>query len=76
MQYPFGDKNMMMKIVELKVNDKYKNLIPRPTKKQYEILKNDINENDIEFPLVINGKKEILDGYTRFNYFHKCHLFQ
>jgi len=55
-----------MKLDEIKVSEEYKKLVPRPTKKQYQQLKEDIKNNGVEEPIVINMKCIILDGYTRY----------
>lgn len=44
----------------------YKNLIPRPTDDEYQMLKKDIVENGIHQPVIINDKNELLDGFTRY----------
>lgn len=61
----------MVKIKELRTeeineNEEYKKLIPRPTKEEYTALLEDIRENGIKCPIVVNNARTILDGYTRF----------
>jgi len=50
----------------IKINEKYKKLVPRPSSDDYNRLKSDIEKNGIEQAIVINSKGEILEGYTRY----------
>ena len=47
------------------VNAEYGALVPRPTEDEYRLLKEDIQANGINVPLVVNSAYVLLDGYTR-----------
>lgn len=55
-----------VKIAELKISEDYKNFFPPPAQNEYDLLKEDIEKNGITEPITINGKYEIVDGYTRY----------
>lgn len=53
----------------LKVNEEYRNLIPRPTKQDALGLRESIRQrNAIDIPLIINHKNVILDGHERYDF--------
>jgi len=54
--------------LKLVVKQEYKSYIPRPSKEDYEGLKQSIKEKGYfpEYPIITNSKHEILDGYTRY----------
>ena len=56
----------MPKIV-IKVKEEYLALVPRPTKEEYNTLKDSIKLNGQYDPIVINRDGFILDGHTRFD---------
>jgi len=53
-------------VKDLKENPEYLALTPRPSKEEYEALKQDIKQNGVKIPLLVNKDKEIVDGYTRY----------
>jgi len=56
----------MMKTPEIKFNEKYYSIIPRPTQDEWHSLDQSIALNGLQEPVVINKKGVILDGYTRY----------
>lgn len=50
----------------IKIHDEYLALVPRPTKDQYNSLKNSIRDDGLQVPIIINQDGVILDGHTRF----------
>ncbi|MES0335282.1 MAG: ParB N-terminal domain-containing protein [Candidatus Magnetobacterium sp. LHC-1] len=48
------------------IREDYKRLIPRPTPDEFKSLKEDISANGIKMPLILNGKSELIDGYSRY----------
>lgn len=55
----------MMKICNLGISEEYKELIPRPTEEDKDVLRQDIKKNGIKIPIVINEDNVLIDGYTR-----------
>lgn len=53
-------------LVELKVLQCYLDLVPRPTKEEYTVLKESLILEGQKDPIVINSKGIILDGHTRY----------
>jgi len=56
----------MLKQIELYVDDDYFDLVPRPTKVQRKALKESIQKDGQQEPIVIDESGRILDGHTRF----------
>jgi ParB-like chromosome segregation protein Spo0J len=52
-------------IDKLKINSVYYHRFPRPTKEQYEALKNSIAVHGLQTPIEVNEDLEVLDGYSR-----------
>lgn len=50
----------------VKINDHFFELVPRPTKKEMQILTESIMQNGQREPIVINHNHFILDGHSRF----------
>lgn len=50
----------------IKINDHFFDLVPRPTKHEFQILNESIMKNGQREPIVISKNHFILDGYTRF----------
>lgn len=55
--------------MELKINPEYKQLLPKPSKQEYEALKESIKNEGLLKPIDINKEGVILDGHNRF---HVC----
>jgi hypothetical protein len=55
-----------MSQIELKIKEKYYNLVPRPTNDERKALKESIMIHGLREPIVVNEKYEILDGHTRY----------
>jgi len=47
------------------IKPEYQSIIPRPTKEEYQDLKEDIAENGMLQPMTINDKNDLLEGFTR-----------
>ena len=58
---------MFVNINELKKNIRYKEIMPLPSKDDYEALKNSIKKYGIKIPIVVNKNYEIIDGYSRYS---------
>jgi len=56
----------MSKQIEIKFNDYYYDIVPRPTKDEWHALEQSIKINGVREPIIINGDGVILDGYTRY----------
>ncbi len=52
--------------LQLQIKKEYLKAVPRPTKERYEEIKQDIQTQGQQLPIIINEKCIILDGYTRF----------
>lgn len=52
--------------IKLKVLDLYYDMVPRPTKEEYTVLKESLILEGQKDPIVINSKGIILDGHTRY----------
>jgi ParB-like chromosome segregation protein Spo0J len=50
----------------IKINPEYSKLVNPLSNAEYESLKNSIKEDGLHYPIVINSKKEILDGHHRY----------
>lgn len=57
--------NKEIEVNEIKVSEEYKELVPRPTKEQYQAIKEDIKKNGITVPLIVNDDNKLIDGFTR-----------
>lgn len=53
-------------MVNLKINDHFLDLVPRPTKQVFQTLTESILKNGLREPIVISKNHFILDGHTRF----------
>ena len=53
-------------ILKIKLNEEYANLVPPLSTKEYESLKEDIKQNNIQIPVVTNQDGDILDGHHRY----------
>jgi len=49
------------------IDESYKNLIPRPSKEDYNKMLEDIKKNGIHNKLIINPGCKLLEGYTRYD---------
>ena len=56
-----------MSLIQIHVNQEYYDLIPRPTKEQYESLKFSIEEDGQHLPIIVNQNGTIMDGHTRYD---------
>ena len=56
----------MSEQIEIKFNDYYYDLVPRPTTEEWHALEHSIKLNGVREPIVINEDGVILDGYTRY----------
>jgi len=56
-----------MKLNNIKIKKEYLKLVPRPNEDDYQKLKNDIKENGIEIPVIVNSQNVLLEGFTRYN---------
>jgi DNA modification methylase len=54
-----------MRITDIRLNEEYRALIPRPTQEQYESAKASIAKNGIRIPVVIDQDGVLIDGYSR-----------
>ena len=54
------------KFKEITVNEEYMGMVPRPSHDEYNALRESIQINGQQEPLILNSKGEILDGHTRF----------
>lgn len=57
-----GDKIQM----QIKLNEEYRNLVPRLPKEDYKRLEKSIIKEGVRDPLIVNKDGIILDGYTRY----------
>jgi hypothetical protein len=57
---------MQLPIEQIKINPEYEGLVPRVTAEEYQTMKESIRVHGIREPIVLNGKKIIIDGHTRF----------
>lgn len=57
----------MRKLNQLKIDDTYKALVPRPTKDERDAILHSMETNgfDCVFPVIINRKDVVLDGHVR-----------
>src|SRR4030066_1501916 len=53
-------------IVEININEKYKELVPEISDDKYTNLKSDIEKYGILNPITINENNEIIDGHNRY----------
>ena len=56
-----------MKLTKIKINEHYKQTIPRPNAEEFESLKQDISINGVQLPLLVNRDNVLLDGHTRYD---------
>lgn len=54
------------KFKEITVNEEYLDMVPRPTPEEYNALRESIQINGQQEPIILNSKGEILDGHTRY----------
>jgi ParB-like chromosome segregation protein Spo0J len=59
-------KQETAKTNEVKINPEYSKLVYPLSKKEHEVLKNSIKEDGLHYPIIINPKREILDGHNRY----------
>lgn len=59
-----------MSQLEIQINERYFELVPRPSKEEYESLKYSIMVEGQKDPIVINSKGVVLDGHTRYEICH------
>jgi hypothetical protein len=50
----------------VRIEPKYKSIVPRPSKEEYEALKASLMKDGQRDPLIIDDHGAILDGYTRY----------
>jgi ParB-like chromosome segregation protein Spo0J len=61
-----GVLEMSQKTIKVKVSDKYLKLVPRPTKEEFDVIKESILVHGQREPITINEKGVVLDGHTRY----------
>ena len=54
------------KFKEIIVNEEYLGMVPRPTQDEYKALRESIQINGQQEPIILNSEGEILDGHTRY----------
>ena len=52
--------------MQIKINDYYYSLVPRPSKTEYNILRESIRNDGVREKIIINKDGIILDGHTRY----------
>jgi DNA modification methylase len=52
--------------INIKINPEYSKLVNPLSNAEYEVLKNSIKEDGLHYPIVVNPKREILDGHHRY----------
>jgi len=52
--------------MKLSINPEYEKLVPRPSKEEYQALKQSIKEDGQRQAIIVNQKGVVLDGHTRF----------
>ena len=55
-----------MRQIEITVDEQFLELVPRPSKEEYTLLKNSIILEGQKDPIVVNKKGVVLDGHTRY----------
>jgi ParB-like chromosome segregation protein Spo0J len=53
-------------IFDIKINEEYASLVPPLSASEHQSLKEDINQNGIQIPIVTNQHGDILDGHHRY----------
>jgi N6-adenosine-specific RNA methylase IME4 len=53
-------------IFDIKINEEYVSLVPPLSTSEYHSLKEDINKNGVQIPIVTNQHGDILDGHHRY----------
>jgi len=61
-----GSKLSICKFKEITVNEEYLRMVPRPTPDEYKALRESIQINGQQEPIILNSDGEILDGHTRY----------
>ncbi|MDH3764947.1 MAG: ParB N-terminal domain-containing protein [Nitrosopumilus sp.] len=61
-----GSKLSVCKFKEITINEEYLRMVPRPIPDEYKALRESIQINGQQEPIILNSKGEILDGHTRF----------
>ena len=56
----------MSSTIQIKINQEYHDLVPRPSKTDYNSLKNSIKQDGLHLPIILNQDGIILDGHTRY----------
>ena len=64
---PEGSRVFSVPMGELVVEKEYRSLTPRPMEDDSKGLKENIQQNGIAIPIIINTNRVILDGYVRFD---------
>lgn len=64
----------MTKVIKPYVDDTYFDLVPRPTKDQRKSLKESIENEGQQEPIILDDTGRILDGHTRFEICQELHL--
>lgn len=64
----------MSKQIQIHVDDSFLDLVPRPSKEQRKALKESIQEEGQQEPIVVDSTGMILDGHTRFEVCQELHL--
>ena len=54
------------KFKEITINDEYFDMVPRPTPEEYNALRESIQINGQQEPIILNSNGVILDGHTRY----------
>ena len=52
--------------IKFKINPEYSDLVPKPSKEDFQSILESIQKYGQQFPIIINSEYEILDGHTRF----------
>ncbi len=55
----------LSKTIQIQINKEYYDLVPRPSKIDYKSLKNSIENDGQQLPIIVNQNGVILDGHTR-----------
>lgn len=56
----------LCKFKEITINEEYLEMVPRPNPDEYKALRESIQINGQQEPIIVNSRGEILDGHTRF----------
>jgi hypothetical protein len=60
--------------MNIKINEDYKKLVPKPSKEDYDALVKSLIDEGLQNPIIINSSGEILDGHTRYSICSKYNI--